>query len=147
MSFAALRETGAPDQGRLVRFVRDLVGYGLVSAVALACDYGLLIGLTAGGLHYLMASFVSFSVGMAVAYALCVRFVFSTRRAVSREVEAAGFFAVGVAGLALTQVLLYLLVSKAGLGVALAKIPTTGIVFLFNFLCRRGLVFVGRRAT
>ena len=83
---------------------------------------------------------------MVVAYALSVRYVFQRRRAASRGVEAAGFVAVGLAGLLLTQVLLYLLVSRLGLTVALAKVPTTGGVFLFNFLCRRGMVFARRES-
>ena len=123
------------------RVMIDLAGYGLVSVVALACDWGLLIGLSGLGLPYLLASTISFTVGMGVAYALSIRFVFPTRRAVSREAEAGGFFAVGFVGLVMTQVLLFLLVGKLGLAVALAKAPTTALVFLFNFACRRGLVF------
>ena len=64
--------------------VVDFGGYGLVSVVALACDWGLLVGLSAFCLPYLVASTISFTVGMAVAYALSIRFVFPTRRAVSR---------------------------------------------------------------
>ena len=119
----------------------DLAGYGLVSVVALACDWGLLVGFSAVGLPYLVASAMSFTVGMAVAYALSIRYVFPTRRAVSREAEAGGFFAVGILGLLLTQALLFVLVSKLGVPVALAKAPTAVVVFSFNFLCRRGLLF------
>ena len=145
MTLAELRRTGstALAEHRLVRFVLDLAAYGLVSVAALACDYALLLLFVAHGLHYLLAATLSFSAGMVVAYMLCVRFVFASRRGGSRRTEATGFIAVGVAGLALTQLLLYLFVSRVGMPVALAKIPTTGIVFLFNFLCRRGLVFVG----
>lgn len=138
MSLAATTERTAP---RVPRFVADLVGYGLVSVVALACDYGLLVGLVAASVHYLVASSIGFSVGMVVAYVLSVRFVFPSRRAASRLVEAIGFFAVGMVGLVLTQGLLWLFVSRLGLGVAAAKVPTTGLVFGFNFLCRRGFVF------
>jgi putative flippase GtrA len=147
VTFTSVVETGATrsSDGRIARFLSDLVAYGLVSVVALACDYGLLLGLVACKVNYLLASLTSFSIGMGVAYALSIRFVFSDRRAVSREAEAGGFFAVGLVGLALTQGLLYLFVSHVGLSVALAKIPTTGIVFVFNFLCRRGLVFRGTR--
>ena len=123
-------------------FLFDLVGYGLASAVALACDYGLLLILVKGGTYYLVASTLGFSFGMVVAYALSARLVFKTRRAASRRAEAAGFFAVGIAGLALTQTLLFVFVTKLGLAVAVAKIPTTAVVFLFNFLCRRSFVFV-----
>lgn len=143
MTLASARGIGAAHLGQahVARFLVDLTAYGLVSVVALLCDYGLLLLFVGCGLHYLLASTISFSVGMGVAYALSVRFVFQTRRAVSREAEAAGFFAVGIVGLMLTQALLYLFVSRLDLPVALAKIPTTGAVFLFNFLCRRGLVF------
>lgn len=126
-------------------FIVDLVRYGLVSVAALACDYGLLLALTAGGLHYLAAAAVSFSVGIGVAYALSVRFVFADRRDTSRVREAVGFFAVGLAGLLLTQLLLFLFVSGLSIDVAIAKIPTTACVFVFNFLARRGLVFTGLR--
>ena len=143
MTLAAPDVTGslAPAESRLSRLLSDLAGYGLVSVAALACDYGLLVGLVACGLHYLVASVLGFSVGMAVSYTLCIHLVFASRRAGSREVEAAGFLLVGVAGLALTQLLLYLFVARLGVAVALAKIPTTGLVFLFNFACRRGFVF------
>lgn len=146
MTFSDLRQAGsvALAERSVGRFVLDLIGYGLVSVAALACDYGLLVGFVAAGMHYLLASFLSFSCGMLVAYVLCVRLVFATRRAASREMEATGFFAVGLAGLVVTQLLLLVFVSRVGLTVALAKIPTTGIVFLFNFLCRRGLVFATR---
>ena len=123
------------------RVLVDFAGYGLVSVVALACDWGLLVGLSAFGLPYLVASTISFTIGMAVAYALSIRFVFPTRRAVSREAEAAGFFAVGLVGLLMTQAFLFLFVTELGMAVAIAKIPTTAVVFLFNFGCRRGLVF------
>ena len=141
-SIDAGRAGAARRIARLPRVVVDLLGYGCVSAVALACDYGLLLLLVAAGLQYLVAATLSFLVGMVVAYALSVRFVFFDRRADSREVEAAGFFVVGIAGLLLTQALLYVFVARCHLPVALAKIPTTGVVFAFNFLGRRGLVFV-----
>ena len=123
----------------------DLSGYGLVSIVALGCDWGLLIGLDGAGLPYLAASTISFSVGTVVAYALSIRLVFPTRRAVSREAEAGGFFAVGIVGLILTQAMLFVLVSKFGLAAGIAKAPTAILVFLFNFACRRGLVFAGAK--
>jgi len=132
--------------GVVPRFVVDLVLYGFVSAAALFCDYGLLLALAGRGVHYLMAQALSFSAGMIVAYVLSARFVFAGRRASSRCREAFGFFAVGLAGLILTQLLLALFVSGAGLALAVAKIPVAGCVFLFNFLARRGLVFVGPRA-
>lgn len=123
------------------RFLLDLVGYGAVSVAALACDTGVLILLARLGVHYLVAAATGFSLGMFVAYTLSIRFVFADRRARSTRAELVGFLAVGLAGLLLTQGLMALFVSGLGIAVALAKIPTAGVVFLFNFLARRGLVF------
>ena len=124
------------------RALADLLGYGAASAAALALDYALLLGLVALGLNYLCASVVSFCAGMGACYWLSVRYVFSDRRPTSRKAEAVLFVAVGLGGLALTQILLFAFVSCAHLPVAVAKVPTAGVVFLFNFLARRGLVFV-----
>lgn len=131
---------------RITPLLRDLVGYGAVSAVALGSDYGLLLFLTWRGLHYLAAQALSFCVGMAVAYGLSVRFVFAARRDESQLREAMGFAAIGMAGLVLTQCLLAFFVSGLGVDVALAKLPVACGVFLFNFVARRSLVFGGTRA-
>ena len=142
MSFVAFQSGAArPVDRSAFRLFVDLVAYGLVSVAALACDYGLLLLLVHAGMYYLAASTISFSMGMVLAYALSVRFVFRTRRGASRRAEVLGFFAVGLLGLLLTQAMLYLFVSRLGFEVALAKVPTTGVVFLFNFFGRRGLVF------
>ena len=122
-------------------FVADLLRYGAASGAALACDYAILMGLLGAGLHYLMAAAIGFSVGIGVAYILSIRFVFPARRGADRVREAAGFLAVGLAGLLLTQVLLLVLVSGFAIVVPLAKTLTSGAVFFFNFLLRRSLVF------
>ena len=147
MTLATPRDVGLGRFGEswAAHFLFDLAGYGLVSMLALASDCGLLLVLVWLGANYLVASMLSFSAGMVISYLLNVRFVFADRRRALRDSETVGFFVVGVAGLALTQVLLYVFVSRLGLVVAVAKIPTTAIVFLFNFLSRRSLVFKASR--
>lgn len=119
-------------------FARDAIRYFGVSVVALAVDYGLLIVLhRVFDLHYLVAATISFMTGLAVAWSLSVAFVFGGRRRLSPGRELAGFVMTGLAGLALTQALLGVLVGGAGLPPELAKIPVAGLVFSFNFLSRR----------
>ena len=50
MTLSSTADGGADSLGKgpLTRLLVDLVGYGLVSVVALACDYGLLLVLV----HY-----------------------------------------------------------------------------------------------
>ena len=93
------------------------------------------------GLHYLAAAALGFTTGLAVAYGLSVRYAFRMRRVTSRAREFSAFAAIGLLGLVLTQVLLHLLVERLHLPVAVAKAPTAGIVFVFNYAVRRISLF------
>lgn len=126
---------------RLPLGLRELCLYGLASAVALAVDWGLLLLLTDIGVEYLVASAAGFCAGIFVTYGLSVSMVFRHRAVVDRRREFIGFFGVGLAGLALTQLLMMLWVERLGLTPGLAKIPTAGLVFIFNFTVRRALLF------
>ncbi len=133
-------------RAKLRLLVSDLLGYGLVSAAALALDWGLLVAFVKAGVNYQIAAATSFTLGMLLAYAGSVLFVFRGRRERSFGAEAFSFFAIGFLGLALNQGLLFGFVHFAGLPVALAKAPTAGCVFSFNFLARRMLLFVSEAA-
>lgn len=126
---------------RLPDGLRELVLYGLASAMALGVDWGLLLLLTRLGVNYLVASGIGFTSGIAVTYALSVSVVFRHRPVADRRREFVGFLGVGLAGLILTQGLMALWVEALRMGPGLAKIPTAGIVFLFNFTVRRALLF------
>jgi putative flippase GtrA len=116
--------------------------YFLVSLAALALDYALLVALTSlGHVHYLISAAVGFAAGLVLNYALSVAFVFRQRRLADRRMEFAGFFLIGLAGLALNEALMKLFVDGAGLGYALAKVPATGVGFVFNFGVRRAMLF------
>jgi putative flippase GtrA len=71
-----------------LRAVRELLGYGAASAIALGVDVSMLALLVGpGGWHYLPASVVAFISGGLVAYALSVRFVFQQHRVPQRSLE------------------------------------------------------------
>ncbi|HLH10256.1 MAG TPA: GtrA family protein [Methylovirgula sp.] len=125
-------------------FASDLVLYGLCSAAALAVDWSLLILFVKAGVNYLAAAALSFLAGMVLAYFGSAFLIFRARRGRNFSTEIFGFFAIGFAGLALNQVLIFLFVHFGGLEVALAKAPTAALVFLFNFLLRRALLFAPR---
>lgn len=131
---------------RLPEGLRELVLYGLASALALGLDAGLLLGLTHLGVNYLIASAVGFVSGIGVTYVLSISMVFKSRAVADRGREFAGFLGVGLAGLILTQGLMALWVEVLHLTPGLAKIPTAGIVFLFNFTVRRALLFKAPQA-
>ncbi len=143
MKARALRDPAPPlaVTPRLPVFFKDLIGYGLCSAAALILDCGLLFGLTYVGVNYLPAAAIGFFSGMVLAYILSVRFVYAGRRGTNKKWEAIGFFAIGLAGLLLNQILLYGLVDGLQLSLAFAKALTAIGVFLFNFAARRSMLF------
>ena len=127
-------------------FVIDAIGYGLASALALGIDYGLLVLLVGRfDMHYLAAASLSFSAGLVVAYTLSTAFVFKGRAKYSAGGELLGFLLTGLAGLALNQALLYAFVDGVHIPVQFAKAPTACLVFTFNFLTRRTMLFSAER--
>ena len=126
---------------RLPEGLRELVLYGLASALALGLDWGVLLVLTSLGVNYLVASGTGFTSGIAITYLLSISMVFRHRPVADRKREFFGFIGVGFAGLVLTQGLMALWVEALHMTPGLAKIPTAGTVFLFNFTVRRALLF------
>ena len=122
--------------------VREAARYAAASAVALLADAGLLLALTRyAGWHYLFAAAVSFMAGAAVAYALSVKFVFSAHRLHNRELEFAAFVLIGVMGLAVNLLVLFIAHGALGIGLVPAKGLAAGSTFLTNFALRRQLLF------
>jgi putative flippase GtrA len=140
--FSLEMRTASPPSARLHRLFNESWKYFLVSLVALGVDYGLLVGLTSlGHLYYLISAAIGFLAGLGINYALSTAFVFREHRLADWRLEFLGFLLIGLVGLGLNEVLMKLFVETAGLGYALAKIPATGIGFLFNFSARRLLLF------
>jgi len=128
--------------GPLARFMVDLVRYGAASAAALSIDAATLLVLNkAFGVPYLVASAIGFLSGLVVVYVLSVRYVYDDARALRPSLEIAGFLATGLVGLGLTQALMALFVGALAWPVLAGKVPTVAVVFLFNFLSRRMLLF------
>lgn len=125
--------------------LRQFVLYGAISVAALAVDYCLLIFLTEYvGLYYLVSASISFLAGMLLVYVTSISFIFDERRLSNRSIEITSFVAIGLAGLVLNGLLLWAITSGTPLGYQLAKLPTAGIVFLFNYVARRHLLFSSR---
>ena len=116
--------------------------YFLVSVVALAIDYALLIGLTElVGLHYLVSNLLASAAGVTAAYVGSLLWVFKRRRLHNRAAEYVIFVIVGVGGLGVNEAVLWLLTEFAGLHYALSKIGASGLSFVFNYVVRKVLLF------
>jgi putative flippase GtrA len=125
-----------------MREPRELAAALPVSAAAFALDVAVLYGLVRFcGWHYLPAASVSFTLGVALNYALSVRYVFSYRRLGSRVHEFAIFALVGLAGLVLNAAVLAFFVEVLRQHYLVGKVVAAGATFLVNFGARRLLLF------
>jgi putative flippase GtrA len=127
------------------QFVTDLFKYAFASLAALGADYAVLtLCHKLLGMNYLAAAAIGFACGLSVIYVLSICYVFDDRRRFGAGPELIGFLMTGVIGLTLNEALMGLFVGHLGLTVAFAKVPTAGLVFSFNFLTRRALLFSAR---
>lgn len=116
--------------------------YTAASAVALLADTGLMLALTRyAGWDYRLAAAVSFIVGATIAYALCVKFVFSVHRLHNRELEFVGFILIGLVGWSINLLVLFIAHGRLDIDLLLAKGLAAGCTFLGNFALRRQLLF------
>ena len=126
------------DNKQLWEFLR----YGAASAVALIADAGSLYVLTSVfGLPYLYSGAVAFLLGLGVVYALSVLWVFERRTTNNTYVEFLLFALIGVVGLGINEGILWLLTGVFGLYYLLSKAASVAVVFCWNFLARKYILF------
>jgi len=115
--------------------------YFLASLAALALDVAVL-HLAAAWMHYLLAASLGFGVGAGAIYLLSTRWVFRRRKLAGKTpVEFSAFVAIGLAGLALNDFVIYLAVDRLGLALLAAKAVAAGASFLFNYTARKLALF------
>jgi putative flippase GtrA len=127
--------------------IQEALRYAAVSTCGLTVDITILFILV----HYfswwyLAAATASFLAGLVVGYALSVTLVFKYRRLKDRRVEFASFAAIGAVGIAINAVAISFGVKYLGLHYLIAKCGAAGFTFVWNFVARRQLLFVRRRA-
>ena len=72
-----------------------------------------------------------------------MRFVFSAHRLRSRGLEFSAFVLIGMVGVALNMLVLFVTHGKLGLDLIAGKAIAAGFTFLTNFALRRQLLFRG----
>lgn len=116
--------------------------YAIVGGVSFAVDYGLLYVLTeCYGFHYLLSATISFIAGLAVNYLISIRWVFGKSKLSSRAAEFVVYGIIGVVGLLLNNLLLYLFTDHLHLHYMLSKLIAAAIVLAWNFLGRKIILF------
>lgn len=94
------------------------------------------------GWHYLAAATCGFIVGLVFVYISSNKWVFDTRKMKNRRVQEFSIFAViGIIGLGLTNLFMWMLVDGLGVYPLIAKLFTTGIVLMWNYGARKVILY------
>lgn len=137
----------APRLHRLLQ--HDVARYFAASLLALAIDTGTL-SLCLRALHLSLAysATLGFIAGACVAYLLSILWVFKARAFGSNPVlEFLTFVGIGVAGLGITQCVLWVGVTELGFLAEAVKLAAAVITFFFNYMARKTLLFATTRRT
>ncbi|HDD44117.1 MAG TPA: GtrA family protein [Candidatus Desulfofervidus auxilii] len=126
--------------------IEEFLKYFLIGSIAFGVDFTVLYISTEWiGLHYLISAAFGFSIGLVVNYLFSVNWVFKYRRMKNITVEFSIFSLVGFIGLIWNEFFMWFFTYIFSGRYLLAKIPTTVLVFIWNFSARKFLLF--RRKT
>jgi putative flippase GtrA len=125
---------------RLVNLGKAFVKYVVVGGAAFVVDFGLFSLCISGGLHYLIAVTLGFCAGLLANYTLCVLWVWrGTQARTLRDI--AVFTLVGLGGLALTWLGMWICIDLLHWPARPSKILLAAAVLVWNFSLRRLFVF------
>ncbi len=120
----------------------EFIRYVLVGGFAFVCDTSTLFSLTQFlKVNYLISAPVGFIVGTAVNYVLSRAWVFQRRSIVNTSAELTIFTLIGVVGLGLNELILWMFQSKLGIHYMFAKVVSGIVVFMWNFGARKVALF------
>jgi putative flippase GtrA len=124
---------------KILRTSKQLIKYGFVAVVGLVVDFGAVIfAKEVLNFHYLVAVCLGFILGLILTYILSNRYVFGQPKGSHRKIFIL-FGIIGLGGLAILNLLVWLLTSKLGINYIISKALATIFVFMWNFFARRAL--------
>lgn len=123
--------------------VIQLIRYVFVGGIAFVADFGILAFLTEYfNVPYLLSGCFGFVGGLTVNYLLSIRWVFNKHNtdASSAMTDFLMFAIIGIIGLGLNALIMWVSTEKIGAHYLLSKIISTILVFGWNFIARRVLI-------
>lgn len=120
----------------------QLFRYTFVGGFAFLVDFATLFLLTEYCyLHYLISAGIAFIFGLIVNYLLSIKWVFNVSVMDSRLMEFVVFTLIGIIGLGLNELFLWILTDILLIYYLISKIITAGIVYFWNFFARKVILF------
>jgi putative flippase GtrA len=129
-------------KGKTGNLFIQIFRYLFAGGVAFTVDFVLLYLLTdCFDVYYRTSSRISFSVGVIISYLFSIFWVFDKRRVNSRTAEFLIFAVIGIVGFVLTDYFMKFFTDYVDVHYLLSKILTTIIVFVWNFIAKRLILF------
>lgn len=127
-----------PTNNSLIQLFR----YCFVGGFAFIVDAGGLFVLTEyAGIYYLLSATISFILGLVVNYLLSTAWIFKKSKLSNRWTEFLIYSVIGVVGLGLNTLFLWLFTDCLHIYYMLSKIITATLVMLWNFFARKIILF------
>ena len=120
----------------------QLFRYLFVGGAAFIVDIGSLYIFTDFfGIYYLISAAIAFSLGLIMNYILSISWVFNNRTFNSRILEFGVFTFIGIIGLVLNELFIWVFTAKLGLYYLISKIIVDIIILCWNFFARKFILF------
>ncbi len=121
--------------------IKQVIKYILSGSIAFLIDFSILYFCTEIlKIHYIVSSIIGFSVGLFVIYLFSINWIFNYRKTNAIN-EILIFIFTGLIGIFLNTLFMWILTESFQLYFLFSKIITTAIVFAWNFISRKLLLF------
>lgn len=119
---------------------RNLILYGLIGGCCAALDFGIYSCMCYWDIMpYLWANIISIHVGIFMSFILNRSFNFKVKDKTTQRFLS--FYAVGLTGLGISELMLYLMVTLGGMNELLCKLISIVVVALIQFLLNKYITF------
>ena len=119
---------------------RNLILYGIIGGCCAALDFGIYTALCYWDvMPYLVTNIISIHVGIFTSFVLNRSINFKVKDKVTMRFLS--FYAVGLTGLGISELMLYLMVTVGGLNQVLCKLLSIVVVALVQFLLNKYITF------
>ncbi len=127
-----------PTDNVAIQFFR----YTFVGGASFLVDFSALFMLKEyGKINYLIAAAIGFVFGVAVNYWLSNVWVFKQRALKNKWFEFLIFSLIGMVGLGLNEMMMYILTALLGWYYLVSKIAATVLIYLWNFSARKFILY------